>query len=85
MAHAHSRETIACQCGSHHRATQYGANTATVPYTGVPLPFISFGGSSVVVSLSAVGILLNISRYIQEPEMPALVRYTVNLRKKKQV
>lgn len=61
-----------------------GANTATVPYTGVPLPFISFGGSSVVVSLSAVGILLNISRYIQEPEMPALVRYTVNLRKKKQ-
>ncbi len=61
-----------------------GANTATIPYTGVPLPFISFGGSSVVVSLSAVGILLNISRYIQEPEMPALVRYTVSLRKKKQ-
>lgn len=60
-----------------------GANTATIPYTGVPLPFISFGGSSVVVSLAAVGILLNISRYIQEPEMPALVRYTVNLRKKK--
>lgn len=59
-----------------------GANTATIPYTGVPLPFISFGGSSVVVSLAAVGILLNISRYIQEPEMPALVRYTVNLRKK---
>lgn len=59
-----------------------GANTATIPYTGVPLPFISFGGSSVVVSLAAVGILLNISRYIQEPEMPALTRYTVNLRKK---
>lgn len=59
-----------------------GANTATVPYTGVPLPFISFGGSSVIVSLAAVGILLNISRYIQEPEMPALKRYTVNFRKK---
>ena len=59
-----------------------GANTATIPYTGVPLPFISFGGSSVVVSLAAVGILLNISRYIQEPEMPALVRYTINFRKK---
>ncbi len=49
-----------------------GANTATIPYTGVPLPFISFGGSSIVVSLAAVGILLSISRYIQEPEMPAL-------------
>ena len=59
-----------------------GANTATLPYTGVPLPFISFGGSSIVVSLAAVGILLNISRYIQEPEMPALTRYTKNFRKK---
>jgi len=60
-----------------------GANTATLPYTGVPLPFISFGGSSIVVSLAAVGILLNISRYIQEPEMPLLTRYTKNFRKKK--
>jgi cell division protein FtsW len=60
-----------------------GANTATIPYTGVPLPFISFGGSSIVVSLAAVGILLNISRYIQEPEMPALVHYTMNFRKKR--
>ncbi len=54
-----------------------GANTGTIPYTGVPLPFISFGGSSLVVSLAAVGVLLNISRYIQEPEKPAL-----SLRKK---
>jgi len=60
-----------------------GANTATIPYTGVPLPFISFGGSSIVVSLAAVGILLNISRYIQEPAMPALTRYTKNFRKQK--
>ena len=55
-----------------------GANTGTIPYTGVPLPFISFGGSSLVVSLAAVGVLLNISRYIQEPEAPAL-----SLRKKR--
>ncbi len=55
-----------------------GANTGTIPYTGVPLPFISFGGSSLVVSLAAVGVLLNISRYIQEPETPAF-----SLRKKR--
>src|SRR5256885_1511263 len=55
-----------------------GANTGTIPYTGVPLPFISFGGSSLVVSLAAVGVLLNMSRYIQEPEAPAL-----SLRKKR--
>jgi len=35
--------------------------TATVPFTGVPLPFISAGGSSLVVCLVAVGILFNIS------------------------
>ncbi len=55
-----------------------GANTGTIPYTGVPLPFISFGGSSLVVSLAAIGVLLNISRYIQEPATPAL-----SLRKKR--
>jgi len=62
-----------------------GASTDSIPYTGVPLPFISFGGSSLVISLAAVGVLLNISRYIQEPEDPALSRrgITLNMKKKK--
>ncbi len=60
-----------------------GANTGSIPYTGVPLPFISFGGSSLVVSLAGVGVLLNISRYIQEPATPALSRQTIGLRKKR--
>jgi cell division protein FtsW len=58
-----------------------GANTGTIPYTGVPLPFISFGGSSLVVSLAAVGVLLNISRYLQEPEAPAFSRQALSLRR----
>lgn len=36
--------------------------TNTVPFTGIPLPFISYGGSSLVTSLVGVGLLLSISR-----------------------
>lgn len=39
-----------------------GAVTGLLPITGVPLPLISFGGSSLVFTLSAVGILLSIAR-----------------------
>jgi len=39
-----------------------GSMVAILPLTGVPLPFISYGGSNLIVSLTAVGIILNISR-----------------------
>jgi cell division protein FtsW len=35
---------------------------SVLPLTGVPLPFVSYGGSSLIISLSALGLLTNISR-----------------------
>jgi cell division protein FtsW len=42
-----------------------GTVTSTLPATGVPLPFISAGGSALAVTLTAMGVLLNISAQAQ--------------------
>ncbi len=39
--------------------------TSSMPATGIPLPFLSYGGSSLVVTLAGVGILLGISRWAE--------------------
>lgn len=40
-----------------------GANVGIIPLTGMPIPLVSYGGSSTIVSLIGIGILLNISKY----------------------
>ncbi len=39
--------------------------TSSIPTTGIPLPFVSFGGTSLLIFMAAIGIILNISRYTE--------------------
>jgi cell division protein FtsW len=51
-----------------------GAVIGVLPVTGIPLPFISFGGSSLVISLAAVGILMNIALQERSGRKPSAQR-----------
>lgn len=54
-----------------------GVITATLPFTGIPLPFVSYGGSSLMMSMASVGILLNVSRQTRvRPESSLTTRST---------
>ncbi|MFC4556980.1 putative lipid II flippase FtsW [Virgibacillus kekensis] len=51
-----------------------GAISGILPITGVPLPFVSYGGSSLVIMLASMGILNNVAKTVkqqeQEPAVP---------------
>ena len=45
-----------------------GVTPGLLPTTGLPLPFISAGGSALIVNLAMVGLLLNVAQQASEPE-----------------
>lgn len=47
-----------------------GAVIGILPITGVPLPFVSYGGSSLLFSMVGAGLLLNVARQAQLPGAP---------------
>jgi len=52
-------------------AINIGVVTGSLPTKGLPLPFISFGGSSMVMSLVMIGVLINIARHADASRDPA--------------
>ena len=48
-------------------AINIGVVTGCLPTKGLPLPFISFGGSSLIMSLVEIGVLINIAQHDQNP------------------
>lgn len=51
--------------------------TASMPVTGVPMPFFSYGNSSLVIFMAMVGILLNISRQARRIRIPTRAKQSV--------
>jgi cell division protein FtsW len=57
-----------------------GAVTGVLPIAGVPLPFVSYGGSSLLPSLTAVGMLMSFARRRPEPLDPAGIAAAARVR-----
>jgi cell division protein FtsW len=74
----HARDAFGCYLGFGITAmfglqalVNLGVVLGALPTTGLPMPFVSFGGSTLVVDLFAIGILLNISRAAPQVARPA--------------
>ena len=59
-----------------------GVVTNTIPNTGIPLPFISYGGTSIMVMMASIGLLLNISR--NQKMEDGLLNQAILMRQQKQ-
>ncbi|GMO64342.1 MAG: stage V sporulation protein E [Endomicrobiia bacterium] len=53
--------------------------TGVFPAKGLPLPFISFGGTSLIITMVAAGILINLSQYERKTKKYRMINYITSL------
>lgn len=58
-----------------------GMTTGLMPVTGIPLPFLSYGGSNLVTNMAGIGLVLNVVKNRSVTRMPGLAPQTLNMRK----
>ena len=58
-----------------------GMTTGLMPVTGIPLPFLSYGGSNMVTNMAGVGLVLNVTKNRSVTTMPSRAPQTRSLRK----
>lgn len=59
-----------------------GVAIGLFPTTGLPMPFVSYGGTAMIINSAAVGIILNISKQIPEPNADEISSASVRKSKK---
>ncbi len=85
--HAKDRFGLLLGCGivsllALQAAVNIGVTTSLLPNKGLPLPFISYGGSNLVTCMFGIGLLLNIYRQgiLEPPKKPVAMRVRVTPR-----
>ncbi len=58
-----------------------GMTTGLMPVTGIPLPFLSYGGSNLVTNMAGIGLVLNVIKNRSVSMMPGIAPQTLNMRK----
>ena len=58
-----------------------GMTVGLMPITGIPLPFLSYGGSNLVTNMAGIGLVLNVVKNRSVTMMPGIAPQTLNMRK----
>ena len=58
-----------------------GMTTGLMPVTGIPLPFLSYGGSNLVTNMAGIGLVLNVVKNRSVTMMPGIAPQTMAMRK----